>query len=276
MIEVILLERIERLGQMGQVVKVRPGFARNFLLPQNKALRATKANLEVFEKQRAQLEAHNNAERAKAEKLGTNMDGLKLVVIRQASETGQLYGSVSARDVSEAAKETGHAINRAQVQIDQPIKALGLFPVKVKLHPEVAMKITINVARSPEEAVVQAEKGAAVTKAAEEKAEVVAAFHAPAEKPKAKKKPRKAQSQGSPTKKTKPRTSPRRLPTRPADEDDEPKAKTKAARPRSVIPAKAKNVPDGRDKPGHAPPNRLVNLKERGPCGPRPVPFTPD
>jgi large subunit ribosomal protein L9 len=181
MIEVILLERVERLGQMGQVVKVRPGFARNFLLPQKKALRATKANLEVFEKQRAQLEVKNATERSKAEKLAVTLDGVKLVVIRQASEMGQLYGSVSARDVAEAAKESGHPISRAQVQIDTPIKALGLYPVKVKLHPEVAIKVTINVARSSEEAVVQAEKGAAVIKAAEEKAEVVAAFNAPPE-----------------------------------------------------------------------------------------------
>src|ERR1700734_3785664 len=108
MIEVILLERIERLGQMGQVVKVRPGFARNFLLPQKKALRATKSNIDLFEKQRAHHEAHNSAERGKAEKLGASMEGLKLVVIRQASETGQLYGSVTSRDVAEAAKESGH------------------------------------------------------------------------------------------------------------------------------------------------------------------------
>ena len=179
MIEVILLERIERLGQMGQVVKVRPGFARNFLLPHQKALRATKANLELFEKQRAELEAKNAAEREAAQTLASKMDGVKLVIIRQASETGQLYGSVSARDVADAAKEAGQKIERMQVQIDTPIKALGLFPIKVKLHPEVMIKVTINVARSPEEAAVQAEKGAAVTKAATEKAEVEAAFGVP-------------------------------------------------------------------------------------------------
>ncbi|MFY9288054.1 MAG: 50S ribosomal protein L9 [Alphaproteobacteria bacterium] len=183
--EVILLERIERLGQMGQVVKVRPGFARNFLLPHNKALRATKANLEHFEKQRSQLEATNAKERENAQALAAKMDGLKLVIIRQASETGQLYGSVSARDVAEASNDTGKKIERLQVQIDVPIKTIGLFPVKVKLHPEVTIKVTVNVARSPEEAVVQAEKGAAITKAAAEKAEVVAAFGAPEEKPEA-------------------------------------------------------------------------------------------
>lgn len=179
MIEVILLERIERLGQMGQVVKVRPGFARNFLLPGNKALRATKANLELFEKQRAQLEAKNANERSNAEALATKMDKLKLVVIRQASESGQLYGSVGARDIAEAAKEGKYPIDRLQIQIDMPIKTLGLFPVKVKLHPEVMIKVTVNVARSQEEAVVQAEKGAAVIKAAAEKAEVEAAFGVP-------------------------------------------------------------------------------------------------
>lgn len=181
MIEVILLERIERLGQMGQVVKVRPGFARNFLLPQNKALRATKANLEQFEKQRATLEAKNAAERGKAEAVAAKMDGLKVVVIRQASEMGQLFGSVNARDVADAAKDAGNALERTQVQIDTPIKTLGLFPVKVKLHPEVSIKITVNVARSAAEAVIQAEKGAAVLKAVEEKAEVEAAFGAPVE-----------------------------------------------------------------------------------------------
>jgi large subunit ribosomal protein L9 len=179
MIEVILLERVERLGHMGQVVKVRPGFARNFLLPMNKALRATKANLEHFEKQKTVLEAKNAAERSKAEELAKKMEKLKLVVIRQASETGQLYGSVGARDIADAAKEGKHPIDRLQIQIDMPIKTLGLFPVKVKLHPEVLIKVTVNVARSQEEATVQAEKGAAVIKAAAEKADVEAAFGVP-------------------------------------------------------------------------------------------------
>src|ERR1700722_15663715 len=132
MIEVILLERVERLGHMGQVVKVKPGFARNFLLPQKKALRATKINLEQFEKQRATLEAGNAAEREKAKAMGAKMDGLTLVVIRQASEPGRLHGSLSARHVADAAAETKQKIDRNQVQIDTPIKALGLFPVKIK------------------------------------------------------------------------------------------------------------------------------------------------
>jgi len=179
MIEVILLERIERLGTLGQTVKVRPGYARNFLLPNNKALRATKANLELFEKQRAELEARNAAERAISETKASKMEGLKLVVIRQASEMGQLFGSVTSRDVTDAAAEAGHTLNRSQVQIDAPIKTLGLFAIKIKLHPEVTAKVTVNVARSVEEAVVQAQKGAAVIKAAAEKAEVEAAFGAP-------------------------------------------------------------------------------------------------
>lgn len=181
MIEVILLERIERLGTLGQTVKVRPGFARNFLLPNKKALRATKANMELFEKQRAELEAVNAAARATAETLATKMDGLKLVIIRQASEMGQLFGSVTSRDVTEVAAAAGHKLDRNQVHIDPPIKTLGLFSVKIKLHPEVMAKVTVNVARSQEEALVQAAKGAAVIKAAAEKAEVEAAFGAPVE-----------------------------------------------------------------------------------------------
>lgn len=165
MIEVILLQRIERLGQMGQVVKVRPGYARNCLLPQKMALRATEANRALFEKQRAELEAQNAAERSKAEALATKMEKLQLVVIRQASEMGHLFGSVSARDVADAAKDTKQPLDKNQVQIDAPIKSLGLFPVKVKLHPEVIIKITVNVARSQEEARVQSEKGVAVIKA---------------------------------------------------------------------------------------------------------------
>lgn len=170
MIEVILLEKIERLGALGSVVKVKPGFARNYLLPQKKALRATKANLELFEQQRTELEARNVHQRKEAEGLAGKIDGMKVVVIRQASETGQLYGSVSARDIAEAAKEAGQLLERAAVQIGAPIKALGLYPVKIRLHPEVTVNIVVNVARSPEEAVVQAEKEAAKAKADSKKA----------------------------------------------------------------------------------------------------------
>lgn len=166
MIEVILLERVDGLGPMGQVAKVKPGFARNYLLPKKKALRATKANLELFEKQRAELEVKNAAQRATAEAQAAKMDNLKLVIIRQASETGQLYGSVSTRDAADAAKEAGHNVDRHQVHIDTPIKALGLFPIKVRLHPEVTVKVTLNIARSADEAAIQAEKGVALLKAA--------------------------------------------------------------------------------------------------------------
>jgi large subunit ribosomal protein L9 len=196
MIEVILLERVERLGQMGQTVKVKPGFARNFLLPQNKALRATKANLEQFEKQRAVLEAKNASDRAAAEALGAKLDGMKFVIIRQASEAGQLYGSVASRDIADATKDAKQPIERNKILIDLPIKTLGLFAVKVRLHAEVMIKITINIARSQEEAKVQAEKGAAVIKAAAQAdadAAVIAALPAaesdvkPAKKAKAEK-----------------------------------------------------------------------------------------
>jgi large subunit ribosomal protein L9 len=223
MIEVILLERIERLGQLGQVVRVRPGFARNYLLPQNKALRATKSNLEQFEKQRAKLEAQNATARDKAQNLAAEMDKITITVIRQASETGHLYGSVSARDIAEAAKAGKHAIDRGQVQIDTPIKTLGLFPVKLRLHPEVAIAITINVARSPEEAAVQLQKGEAVLKASEERAEVVEAFGAPEEQAEdagEAKKPRKAKAAKTAEARAK----------APAEEAEEPKAKKPRAK----------------------------------------------
>lgn len=162
MIEVILLERVERLGTMGQTVRVKPGFARNFLLPRRKALRATKSNLEVFEQQRAVLEAQNATERTQAEALAAKMDGVKVVVIRQAGETGILYGSVSARDVADGLTAGGYKTDRHQVQIDTPVKALGLSYIKVRLHPEVTVKVVLNVARSPEEAAAQAAKGMVV------------------------------------------------------------------------------------------------------------------
>ncbi len=175
MIEVILLEKIERLGTMGDKVKVKPGYARNFLLPKKKALRATKSNIEFFEAQRAELEAKNANKRTEAEKLSETMDNYKVVIIRQASEMGMLYGSVTARDISETAKENGNdAIDRLMVQIDTPIKTLGMFTVKVRLHPEVVINVTVNVSLSAEEAVLQAEKGIALLKAAEEEAKAQA------------------------------------------------------------------------------------------------------
>jgi large subunit ribosomal protein L9 len=157
--DVILLQRIEKLGQMGEVVKVRPGFARNYLLPQKKALRATEANRARFETQRAQLEATNLARRQEAEKISGKVDGLAVVIIRQAGETGHLYGSVSARDVAVAVTAGGVTIDRAQVLMDRPIKMLGLHPVRVALHPEVVVTVTANVAKSAEEAELQKKAG---------------------------------------------------------------------------------------------------------------------
>jgi large subunit ribosomal protein L9 len=150
--EVILLERIEKLGQMGETVKVKPGFARNYLLPQKKALRATKANQERFETERVHLEAANLKRREEAEKVATTMDGHNLLMIRQAGEGGMLYGSVSGRDVAEAIHEAGFTVERRQVALDSPIKSLGIYPVRVSLHPEVAVTVVITVARSQEEA----------------------------------------------------------------------------------------------------------------------------
>ncbi|HWE76530.1 MAG TPA: 50S ribosomal protein L9 [Stellaceae bacterium] len=157
MLDVILLERVENLGQMGQVVKVRPGFARNFLLPQKKALRATKDNIAYFEKQRAQLEAQNLTRKSEAEQVAEKLNGLKVVLVRQAGESGQLYGSVSARDLSDAVTAAGFTITRGQIVLDKPIKTLGLFPLKVVLHPEVSVAVTANVAQSAEEAEMQAQ-----------------------------------------------------------------------------------------------------------------------
>ncbi len=169
-VELILLQRVEKLGQMGDVVKVKPGFARNFLLPQKKALRANKANMAQFEGQRAQLEAQNLKRREEAERLSERMAGLSVVIIRQAGESGSLYGSVSARDISDACTAAGLTTNRNQVILEQPIKSLGLINVKLVLHPEVSLPITVNVARSPEEAERQA-RGEQVGLAGEEDVE---------------------------------------------------------------------------------------------------------
>jgi large subunit ribosomal protein L9 len=157
--QVILLERIEKLGQMGEVVKVKPGYARNYLLPKKKALRATDENLKVFESQRTQLEADNLERRGEAEAVAGKLDGLSVVLIRQAGEGGQLYGSVTARDVALALNAEKVKVERSQVQLDKVIKVLGLHPVRVRLHPEVSVTITVNVARSEEEASAQASEG---------------------------------------------------------------------------------------------------------------------
>ncbi|MBD3623817.1 MAG: 50S ribosomal protein L9, partial [Rhodobacteraceae bacterium] len=154
--QVILLERVAKLGQMGDVVDVKPGFARNYLLPQGKALSASEANIKGFEDQKAQLEARNLETRKEAEQLAEKLDGQQFVVIRQASDGGNLYGSVSTRDAAIVATEEGFSLDRKQVVIRQPIKTLGLHDVEVQLHPEVEVTMQLNVARSPEEAELQA------------------------------------------------------------------------------------------------------------------------
>ncbi len=150
--EVILLERVAKLGQMGETVRVRDGYARNFLLPQGKALRANKANMARFENERVQLEARNLERRTEAEGVAAGLDGKTFVVIRSAGETGQLYGSVATRDIAEIVGEGGFSILRNQVRLDKPIKVIGLHTVAVSLHPEVEVSIVINVARSADEA----------------------------------------------------------------------------------------------------------------------------
>lgn len=154
--EVILLERVENLGQMGDVVKVRDGYARNFLLPRKKALRANDDNKKLFEGQRADLEARNLEKRKEAEAVATKLDGRAFVVIRQSSEAGLLYGSVTTRDIAQTASSEGVQVDRTQVRLDKPLKTLGVFPVRIALHPEVSAKIDINIARSEEEAERQA------------------------------------------------------------------------------------------------------------------------
>lgn len=154
--EVILLERIAKLGQMGETVRVKDGYARNFLLPRGKALRASENNKKYFETQRAQLEARNLQLKAEAEKIQSGLDGQSFIIIRQAGETGQLYGSVSTRDIAEAITAGGVSVHRNQVVLTSPIKAIGLHAVPIRLHAEVDAKITLNVARSPEEAERQA------------------------------------------------------------------------------------------------------------------------
>jgi large subunit ribosomal protein L9 len=159
--EVILLERVDNLGQMGETVKVKPGYARNFLLPQRKALRATKENIAYFEAQKKVLEAQNLKKKEEAEKISKKLDGLKVVVIRQAAESGALYGSVASRDIAEAVTAAGIEIGRSQVMLNDAYKKIGLFPVSISLHPEVKVGITLNIARSAEEAKTQEKTGKA-------------------------------------------------------------------------------------------------------------------
>jgi len=170
--DVILLERVHNLGQIGDVVKVKAGFARNFLLPQRKALRATEANRTKFESQRAQIEASNIEKRGEAEKIRGKIEGLKVVLIRQAGETGQLFGSVNARDIADAVTAGGFTVDRRQVILDRPIKTLGLHPVRVALHPEVIVSVTANVAKSTEEAEAQEKAGGYVGRVEEPPADI--------------------------------------------------------------------------------------------------------
>lgn len=169
--QVILLQRIGRLGQMGDIVTVRDGYARNYLLPQNMALRATEANRKHFESQRAQLEADNLAQKNEADAVAGKLENQSFVAIRTAGDTGQLYGSVSTRDISEIVTAGGFTINRTQVILDRPIKSLGLHETKIVLHPEVIVPITLNVARSEDEAERQA-KGEDVTMVRDEEIEL--------------------------------------------------------------------------------------------------------
>jgi large subunit ribosomal protein L9 len=172
--DVILLERVERLGQIGDVVSVKAGYARNFLLPKKKALRATKENLAYFESEKAQIEAINLERRKEAEQVAGKLDDFSVVVIRQAGDSGQLYGSVNARDIAEAVSEAGVTVDRRQIALENVIKSLGLHPVKARLHPEVTVPITVNVARSLDEAEQQAASGRVVTEADREAAELAA------------------------------------------------------------------------------------------------------
>jgi len=169
--EIILLERVEKLGQMGDVVTVKAGYARNFLLPQKKAARATKSNLEVFEAQRAQLEAVNLEQRKEAEAVAAKMEGLSVVIIRSASEAGHLYGSVNSRDIATVITDSGFTVTRNQVLMERPVKMIGIFDYRIRLHAEVFVNVSINVAQSAEEAEAQAERvargEAAVVTAAE-------------------------------------------------------------------------------------------------------------
>ncbi|TPL49613.1 50S ribosomal protein L9 [Mesorhizobium sp. B2-4-6] len=162
--EVILLERISRLGQMGETVKVKDGFARNFLLPQGKALRANEANKKKFEGQRAQLEARNLERKSEATQVAEKLDGNSFIVVRSAGETGQLYGSVSTRDIADLLIAEGFTVNRNQIELNQPIKTIGLSNVAIALHPEVEVTVTLNVARSADEAERQS-KGEMLTTA---------------------------------------------------------------------------------------------------------------
>ena len=182
--EIILLERVENLGQMGDLVTVKPGYARNFLLPKGKAIRATAENRTKFEEGRAQLEAENLAKKGEADKVAAKMEGLTVQLIRAASEMGQLYGSASSRDIAQAITEGGFTVAKSQVDLNNAIKTLGLFPVRVILHPEVSIEVTVNIARSADEAAEQQRLGRAIISdvAEREREEAAAAAQEAAER----------------------------------------------------------------------------------------------
>ncbi len=179
--QIVLLERVEHLGNLGDVVDVKPGYARNFLLPRAKALRATKDNLAVFEKRKAELKTVNDSKKGEAEKAGKALDGKSFVMVRQASEGGQLYGSVTNRDVTDSLVAAGHTVARNQVRLTNPIKTLGLFQVPLVLHPDVVINVTVNIARSQADAETQAKTGKAVISSDQEDEKPTAKAAAPVE-----------------------------------------------------------------------------------------------
>ena len=179
--EVILLERVEKLGLMGDVVNVKPGYARNYLLPKNKAISATATNKEQFENKRNEYEATNLETKNEAENIGGKLDGILVTMVRQAGENGNLYGSVNARDVADGLVEIGFNVNRSQISLERPIKTVGLHPIKVALHPEVVVTVTANVARSEDEAKLQEKTGEAIIAAESETENLVTAVLAEAD-----------------------------------------------------------------------------------------------
>ena len=179
--EVILLERVEKLGLMGDVVNVKPGYARNYLLPKNKAISATATNKEQFENKRNEYEATNLETKNEAENIGEKLDENHVTMIRQAGENGNLYGSVNARDVADGLVEIGYNVNRSQISLERPIKTVGLHPIKVALHPEVVVTVTANVARSEDEAKLQEKTGEAITSAESDTENLVTAVLAEAD-----------------------------------------------------------------------------------------------
>ena len=179
--QIILLERVEKLGHMGDVVTVKPGYARNFLLPRGKALRANKANMAKYEAEKAELVARNDAAKGEALALAKNLEGVAVSIVRAASEMGQLFGSVNARDIATALEEAGHNVDRRQIVMDKAIKTLGLIDMRVNLHAEVTVSITLNIARSLEEAETQLKSGKAVIASDFDDEDAVPAEEAPAE-----------------------------------------------------------------------------------------------